>query len=343
MGDKKKTKIEKKAEELAKKAMKALEEKSTQNTAVAKVPVKKKIKTRGRAAVSVIEEAQLSLFNMERQGRFHVAPLKPESEFPSLLTRLPIFLPSNRSTQKQFINSDLSISFETSWGKGKKFGSPLTVYDEDTLIALMRLRQKRLIGEPQNLPISVSGIFLQKGKRTLHADVLNCMISQIQEECGKIQGGKANRERLESVKRLSTVTVQLDAKSTEKYLNKGTTIKLLDVLWEEWETNGVLYVQFHPVVTYWLEDSYTYINWKIRLQLSSTGKAIHRFLSGQPRTYEIMTKKLQETIGFHRPQHKFMEELRKTSKKLVELGWLSSYEITGTGKKTPFKLKISRD
>ena len=101
---------------------------------------------RGRVSAEVIADAQLKLFDLERQGNFTALPLDPQQEFPTILTRIPIFVPSKRTTQRELLDSDNALPFLTPWGKGKKYGPPLTVFDEDTLIALGRLRQNLLIG-----------------------------------------------------------------------------------------------------------------------------------------------------------------------------------------------------
>ena len=302
----------------------------------------KRINRPGRAAPAIREDAQRSMLQAEQSGQYLLLPFAPGSESPSLLTRLPIFSPARRSTQRSMMDEQNGIPFQTSWGSGVKYGPPLTTYDEDTLLALYRLRQYKVIGYPQNLPIAVSQMFIDPKTNKTHSHVLHCLVSEINKMCGTPNGGRSHKDRLESVKYLSATSLVLDSKTAEKYVGTGTTIRFMDVAWQEFDRTGVLYVQFSPIVTYWLENQYTFIDWEIRKQLTNTGKAVHRFLSGQPREYTIFTKKLSETIGYPKAQNKFVQELRRSLDDLVELKWLHSYEIVGTGRATPFKLSISR-
>ncbi|WP_078485107.1 hypothetical protein [Solemya pervernicosa gill symbiont] len=308
------------------------------------VPERQPVKVRGRASRLVIENAQLNLFDLEQKGRFSKHPIHPQSEFPTLLTRIPIFVPGIRSKQSKLIDQDNALPFETPWGKGRKHGPPLTVYDEDTLIAIAKLRQNLLIGQPANLPCPLSRLYQRKNNTTddVHVHVLYCMLSDIQTECGVKKGGKANQLRLDSIKRLAAITIELDNKTANKYVGTGTTIKLIDVVWQDYEENSILYIQFTPVMARWLESEFTYIDWALRKKLTAPGKAIHRFLSGQPKSYEIHAKKLMATIQYPRAYNKFMVDLRSTMSKLKENDWIGNWEITGNGRSVPHKIRVLR-
>ena len=295
---------------------------------------------RGRAGRSVIEDAQLELFEQEGQGRFTSFPISPGAAFPSILTRLPVFVPGKRTNQRNRIDQDNALPFTTSWGTGRKHGPPLTVYDEDTLIALGRLRQKHLVGEGTALPIHVSDLY--KRDDGVHVHALLCTIGQVQSVCGVSSGGQNIRLRLDSIKRLTATRIEFDTASAEKLISKGTTISLLDVLWQRYADEAVLYVQFSPVMACWFDDAYSYIDWNVRRQLTDTGKAVHRFLSGQPRRYEIGAQKLQTTIGADRRHKDFMGDLRASMADLKRVGWIKQWSIEGTGRRIPYKLVIRR-
>ncbi len=299
------------------------------------------IRTRGRARPSVIEEAQLMLFNLEREGRFSAYELQPQTEFPTFLTRIPIFVPARRSTQKLLLDQDNSLPFSTPWGKGKKHGPPVGVYDEDTLIAFGRLRQNLLIGNPRHMPVPLSRIYKDLSN-DVHVHVLYCMVSDIQNILGQATGGRNNRLRLESVKRLAAQVIEFDNKTAEKFVGSGTSMKLLDIAWQEYEDNAILYIQFTPMMTAWFENEYTYIDWNLRRKLSDTGKAIHRFLAGQPKDYAIYVKKLMTTIGYPRAYKRFTEDLRIALKKLQDEEWIKSWKIEGNGRRLPHKLTLQR-
>lgn len=302
-----------------------------------------RIGTRGRTSESVVERAQLQLFNLERRGQFVAVPITPNNEFPTLLTRLPIFVPGRARRQREQLDRDNALPFETSWGMGRKFGPPLTVYDEDTLIALGRLRQNMLIGDPGKMPYPISKIYRQDNEDDVHVHVVYCMLSDIQDMCGTSKGGRNNKLRLESIKRLAGTKIEFNKETRDKVNSSGTTIDLIHVKWDVYEDNAILYIQFSPIMATWLESAYTYIDWNVRKQLrTDVGKAVHRFLSGQPRRYTIFTKKLQATIGHTGPYKHFMADLRDAMEQLQGAGWVKDVEITGNGRKKPHKLEIQR-
>ncbi|MFZ0470017.1 MAG: hypothetical protein WAL92_13935, partial [Thiogranum sp.] len=269
----------------------------------------------------------------------------PGSEFPTFLTRIPIFLPIKRGRKNPPLDQDNAMPFVTSWGRGRKHGPPLTVYDEDTLMAIARLRKNRLQGRPHHMPIPLSAI-QPRGQQ--HKDdeiavhVLACTMSDIQAECEDSDGGTNMQHRLASIKRLGATVMEFDRETKDKLGYRGTQVKLIDVAWDVYDVDAVLLIQFSPLMADWLESEYTYINWEVRKQLSDTGKALHRFFSAQPKHYAIKTEKLMQTIGYQRSYGYFMSDLRSTLQKLQALGWLEDWDITGTGRKVPHKLTFSR-
>ena len=298
---------------------------------------------RGRTSDSVVEQAQLDLFQLERKGQFTTVAINPQNEFPTLLTRLPIFIPGRAKKQRQQLDKDNALRFQTSWGTGRKFGPPLTIYDEDTLMALGRLRQNMLIGAPGKMPLPVSRLYAHRDDPDVHVHVVFCMLSDIQAMCGTSVGGRNNKLRLESVRRLAGTKIEFNKETQSKVKFSGTTIDLIHVKWDVYEDNAVLYIQFSPIMAAWLERAYTYIDWNLRRKLrTDVGKATHRFLSGQSRKYSIFTKKLQNTIGHIGPYKHFMADLRDALEQLQEAGWLKAFQILGNGRKLPHKLAIER-
>ena len=299
--------------------------------------------TRGRTSEAVVETAQLDLFELERRGQFTAVSIHPQNEFPTLLTRIPIFVPGRARKQRARLDQDNSLPFRTSWGTGRKFGPPLTVYDEDTLMALGRLRHNMLIGDPAKMPYPVSKLYATDDRPDVHVHVVLCMLSDIQAMCGTSVGGRNNKLRLRSVRRLAATKIELNKETQDKVGFAGTTIDLVHVRWDFYEDNAVLYVQFSPIMAHWLEHTYTYIDWNLRRRLrTDVGKAVHRFLSGQPRKYQIFTRKLQATVGHDGPYKYFMADLREALEQLEEAGWIRNYAILGNGRKQPHKLVVDR-
>ena len=299
--------------------------------------------TRGRTSEAVVERAQLDLFELERRGQFTAVSISPQNEFPTLLTRIPIFVPGRARKQRERLDKDNSLPFRTSWGTGRKFGPPLTVYDEDTLMALGRLRHNMLIGAPSKMPYPVSKLYASDEQSDVHVHVVLCMLSDIQAMCGTSVGGRNNRLRLESVRRLAATKIELNKETQDKVRFAGTTIDLVHVRWDVYDENATLYVQFSPIMAHWLERAYTFVDWNLRRRLrTDVGKAVHRFLSGQPRKYQIFAKKLQTTIGHVGPYKYFMADLREALLQLQEAGWTREHEILGNGRKQPHKLVVDR-
>lgn len=295
-------------------------------------------KGRGTSSARLIEKAQLQLFEGERRGDFTQFPISPSSEYPSLLTRLPLFVPAQRSTVTKRLDNDLSMPFETGWGKGRKFGPPLTIYDEDTLLALLALRQRQLVGAASKLPIKVTNPCGPNDETNVQ--VVYTTIGEIEEYLGAAKGGRGHKKRLASVKRLGGIVIEFTRISDPalyKLIKQQTfSTKLIDLVSQELDSDSVLYVQFPPVMVKWLAESYTYIEMDIRKQLTDNGKAIHKFLAGQ-RSFNIFVDKLITVTGTALTRKNFMRTLRQTMKKLETLGWCE-YEIQGNGRRVPFKL-----
>lgn len=296
------------------------------------------VRGRGQTSLRIIERAQLQLFEGEQRGYYRQFPIAPNSEYPSVLARVPIFVPGQRSTAKARLDNDLAMPFETGWGKGRKFGPPLTIYDEDTLLALLALRQKQLVGKGNKMPIQVSNPF-KPGEET-NVQVLYTTISAIEEYLESQKGGRGHKKRLESVKRLAGVVIEftrISDPSVNAVIKKESfSTKLIDLVTQELDTDSCLYIQFPPVMVKWLAESYTYIEMDIRRQLTDNGKAIHKFLSSQPR-FNIGVDKLRTITGTALDGKNFMRALRQTMAKLHKLGWCE-YEIHGNGRRFPHKL-----
>lgn len=295
----------------------------------------KKKKKRGVTALRLIEEAQLSLFEGEQRGDYTQYPVTPGSEFPSIFTRVPIFSPTRIGTAKDMLDNDLAINFDTGWGKGRKFGPPLTMYDEDTLLALGALRQRQLHGMGTKMPVSVLNPFSPGEVTTVQ--VLYTTVSEINRYLQISKNKDAYARRLESIKRLGATRIEF-TRIADKSLNsairsEAMATSIIDYLTKEMNRDGCLYIQFPPVMVRWLQESYTYIDMDIRREMSDTGKAIHKFVASQS-NINISAEKLKEVCGDPGSQKEFNRKLRATLKKLAGFGVLD-YEIRGNGRSEP--------
>ena len=279
----------------------------------------------------------------DAQGRFASYSMRPQSEFPTRLTRLPIFRPSQRRTQRALQDDDNMVAFSTPFGRGKRSGPPLTVRDEDTLIALMRLRDQVLAGRERDLPDNVRELYRDDGaKAEVHRVV--CTVQQVNDALGLTDSGTNFANTLASIKRLAHCSIELERDVVEEGRSGtyGSTFRLLVVRWLVYEEHGLVDVVFPPTMAQWLKESYTYIDWNTRRQLSALGKAIHRYLSGQPRDYTIELGKLAATIGYDGRREHMRKKFADACEELVTVGWLCEYRISGSGRSTPLKLRTVR-
>ena len=316
--------------------------------AVPAAPTSPKTKGRRKRANRLVKERNRELngklFHMEQQGRFNTYPLVAQNEFPTLLTRLPVFRPTHRSKQKKLLNDENELEFSTPFGNGKRHGPLLTVRDEDTLIAIMRLRDRRIYGNGHHLPIPIGSIPTDdKGKVQVHCVL--CTVQDLNREKQLTSGGENYRATMQSIRRLAGTRLEFNIKRHERYLGsleRGSTISLLDVEWAFYDEDGMLLIQIPPVIAYWLEQEYTYIDWHLRLKLNDLGKSLHRFLSSQPCHYQGEVEKIAQTIGYDGPSKNIKPRFREALEKLRKENWLRDYHFTGTGRASPLKLNIAR-
>jgi len=303
-----------------------------------KAPRTKPTAKRGMTSRSMSEIGQLELLEREQRGEFSLYPLSPGSEYPLILTRAPIFLPTRRSVAASLHDSDLSIPFRTGWGEGRKYGPPLTVYDEDTLLALAGLRKARLEGDAERMPIPTRNVIQFESPTRVHA--LYTTIAEVEDFLKKPKGGSGHKRRLESVHRLAATRIKFSQMSDrsvgKKGLKKTVMISLIDVRSVEEGNDSFLYVQFPPEMACWLEESFAYIDMDVRRELSDNGKVIHKHLSGQE-TFNLLADTLRAVTASQLSKKNFMRELRATMKQLHSIGWCE-YDIVGNGRSSPYKL-----
>ena len=164
----------------------------------------------------------------DAQGRFASYSMRPQSEFPTRLTRLPIFRPSQRRTQRALQDDDNMVAFSTPFGRGKRSGPPLTVRDEDTLIALMRLRDQVLAGRERDLPDNVRELYRDdSAKAEVHRVV--CTVQQVNDALGLTDSGTNFANTLASIKRLAHCSIELERDVVEEGRSGtyGSTFRLL--------------------------------------------------------------------------------------------------------------------
>lgn len=306
----------------------------------------------GMCSEKIIAQAEAAIFKNEQLGLFDAIPIKDRNLFPTLLTRIPIFMPISKMKQKSLLDEDNALSFETPFGKGKRYGANLCVFDEDVMIALSHLARKKLIGPHNKMPIAVAEQYIPNKAGHVNVNSVLCTISDLLKELDLSDGGRERRRVFASLERLASATLILTLNKNERYLGNcelGKAIKLIDIEWKRYETEGIVYGQFSPVVTYWLESEGTYLNWETRKKLkTSLAKALHRYLSSQTSQKNKEFYRFNElddiasSIGFHCRKRDMKNAFNKALQELIDVEFLIDGEITGTSRAEPLRLYATR-
>lgn len=337
----------KKIEARAKERSKA-REKQEQPEDAPKPPAKRRSRKPhpGAPTAKVLAAASQRIESFLRESGIEQFDLFPANEVPTPFTRLPLFPPVQRKTAQGQITGDW-LALHSRWDKGGvyKAGPALTVYDEDTLIGLMNLRTQGLVGSPDRLPIRTPSE-MSDPSSTVRVHSLFCLISQLETTVQgrtpqKGWGGRAIQKRRESIDRLSAVTLRFEQPHGAEAL-RGKSIQLLHVEYVTTDKEACYYVQFHPLVTQWLETYRTYIDFELRRKLTPLGKALHRFLASQKsnKTYTIELATLFEAVGAHGELRDLKRMALVQLERLKNEAFLVSYEVTGTGKSKPWRLNV---
>ncbi len=313
-------------------------------------PPKKEVRaSNGLSSDQVVTRASSEVYKNEQLGLFDAIPISQRETIPTLLTRIPVFMPISKAKQKQLLNDDNALPFETPFGKGKRYGANLGVFDEDVLYALARLSNKKLIGPHENMPIQVSRVYKANEKGSVNVDTVVCTVTDILDRLGLSKGGKMRKDIVDSLERLTSTTLILTLNKEDRYLGKcelGKPIKLVDIEWQLYSSDGIIYAQFSPIVTYWLESEFTYYDWDTRKKLKNRlAKALHRYLSSQPKDFYKLNKleDIAASIGQHGRKCDLRSTFERALDELQEVGFLIDYNIEGTGKATPFRLYATRN
>lgn len=299
-------------------------------------------------AHKLVKSADEKLLQGEQLGLFSAIPASDTKSIPTLLARLPIFLPVPSRKQTEMLDKDLAFPFETPFGRGRRFGPPVTIEDEDVLFALIRLSERRLIGHGSRLPVPLheNNQWLCDSKGHVTVQVAIATVGQINTEMGLTSAGKNYKNTLAACKRLNHVALEIETRKKDLYLGEswnGETIRLVDIKWKAYDEEGLIYAQFQPVMIKWLKEQATYFNWGIRRRIkSANGRALHRFLSTQGQHYKAPLNYIADAIGWHGSRQRIRPRMEDTLTRLKnEFEWCD-YEITGSGRATPFVLEFWR-
>ena len=300
-------------------------------------------------ANKLVANANDKLIQAEQLGLFDAYLIKKTRMFPTLLARLPIFLPGPASRQKHLLDDDLAYPFSTPFGRGRRFGPPVNIEDEEILFAMLRLSEKRLIGNGLHFPVPLDGGDLWlKDNESGHVtgQVALATVGQINAEAGLVKAGNNYKNTLASIKRLNQISIELETRKQEMYLGEswnGAKIRLVDIKWHAYQQEGLIYAQFTPIMVKWLKEQATYYNWEIRRKLTtSNARALHRFLSTQGQSYTAPLNYIADTIEWHGDRKRLRPRMESALIDLRDNHNWCDYEITGKGRVTPFVLEFRR-
>lgn len=306
----------------------------------------------GTPGPKVIAEANARLERFLRERGVEQFELFPAAEYPTPLTRLPLFPPVQRSTARELAAAADWIALESRWDGGGVFkaGPALTVYDEDTLFGLMNMRQQGMTGPADRMPIAAPPTVAASGLapgNPVRVHALYCLVSQLE---SVIQGhtpprgwgGRAISKRRESMENLAAITLKFQKPKGGDAFH-GKPIQLIFIEYVATAEDACYYVQFHPLVSQWLEEYRTFLDFDIRRQLSPLGKAMHRSLASQRsnHNFSIPLAEFFASIGAFGELRDRKREAIPQLDRLKDLNFLEEFTITGTGRRTPWILAVT--
>lgn len=297
-----------------------------------------------KGSVEAVEYSKQIAFPLES-----LLPIsKPnESKYPALFTHIPLFEPikdrSKAETKGWDPDKDADI-YNADNIEIRRFGPGLTIYDEDTLIAILQLAaQKSLKGTRSAISKALNDISLSGDSEAVEEVYLGVVTAfKINEYLQRGTGGEQLRHCQESIDRLAVTVLMI---YSEEFQKKGNTNFFRYV--RDYSADGDVYIKIEPDMVRLLKD-YTRVDLTVRRHLSDVGKSVHRFLSGQGNEYSVEIATLMSRLRYQGPLKEFNRALmgRKGEEgqldMLVRCKWLESWEVTGTGRKSPFVLHTKR-
>ncbi|WP_157640371.1 hypothetical protein [Lamprocystis purpurea] len=304
----------------------------------------------GHSNQTLVSTASDALETIARQRGLEQTAMCATSEYPTTLTRLPLFPPVTRETAIEMFKRGW-VKLQSSWDGGGVYrsGPALNIYDEDTLLGLMVLRSRRLMGPADHMPTAVRRLDTEDTTPTderVQVDIVVFTISQLETAIHgytprKGWGGRELARRRESIEDLYGLQLRFDkVRDGSRY--QRVKISLFDIPEFSKERDACYYVQFDPLVSRWLENYHTFISLSLRRKLSDLGKALHRFLASQRSNsvYRIDAITLYEAIGAQDRVWKLNQNARKQLTIMQQERFITSFRIDGTGRSTPFVLHI---
>lgn len=268
-----------------------------------------------------------------------------DSKYPTLLAIVPLFAAGER--ENYTTDQNKGQVYKLSRGRIRRIGAGLDVYDEDTLIAILQLgAEKKVVGPRESMPLALPSA--GNKPTTVYKGLVTA--GKINAFLGRGDGGADLERTRDSIRRLANQRLWFENVDdvngmegvTDFFKYHGRT-----------DLRGELLIQISPEMVNLLQQ-YQVINITVRRQLNDSGKAVHRYLTPQPQHFDIAFDELAEAICYDAGGAALKRSLlgRKSTNKspgrpnqlelMTELGFLRHWEITGTGRKTPFRLLVEK-
>ena len=269
-----------------------------------------------------------------------------ESKYPTLLSVVPLFAAGDR--EKYTTDQDKGRVYKLPKGRIRRIGAGLDVFDEDTLIAILQLgARKKVVGPRESMPVALpSGTASERDEITVYKGSVTA--GQINNFLSRGDGGVDLERTRDSIRRLANQRLWFE--NTDEVDGMEGVTDFFRYTGRR-DLRGELLIQISPEMVNILQ-SYQVIDMTIRKELNDCGKAVHRFLTPQPREFSIQLDDLADAICYDAGGAALKRSLlgRKPTKKtkgrpnqlalLKELGFLIEAEITGTGRSEPFVLNV---
>ena len=318
----------------------------------------KRIRKSGKSAAKITAEAESQIKDFfDRVPQIKQTDIFAGNEFPTLFSRIPLFVPAQRNTARKKQNEKLEnadyVELKSAWVDIGllKAGPPLTTYDEDTLMGLYRFRTKSLVARKSQLPskkmLATSTVDPRSDDRkvTVHSGYF--LVSQLESEIrgeqppAKGWSGTVISRRRESLKRLSATTL-IAEKLFRHNTTQGANIPLITLNWIGDKSDACYYFEIDEPIVILLNEFRTYIDFAIRRQLTPFGKALHRFLASQTsnKKFQVGLEKLMKAIGFEGRGAEAKRNTVEQLEKLKKVGFIKDGKVEGTGRSTPYKLVV---
>ena len=310
----------------------------------------------GKSGHAIKREARKILKEYADSAGIEQYDLFPGKEFPTNLTRLPLFPPKKittaRKDQAEITSKQDFVPLTSKWDKGGvwKQGPALTTYDAGTLIGILQMRDIGFQGDILKMPSKgLGGNEIMAGNPGKQVKVHStfCVVSELESFVkgkpppSKGWGGKVIRLRRESIERLAAQTLKFTySKGLKDYV--GKSFSMLEADWVGDNKDACYYLQIHPMMVSWLEQYKTYVDINIWRQLNPLGQAIYVFLASQKSNvyFDFDFLDVLDAIGWSGRAGDARRGALKQFEKLIQLEFMSGGAIIGNGRRHPFRLYV---